>query len=69
MGGDYVPYMEVDFIFFLRPTLMMIIHMPIRIREESKQITEVLSFYDLNVDTAINKVCILIHFSNSSTHW
>ena len=48
---------------------MMIIHMPIRIREESKQITEVLSFYDLNVDTAINKVCILIHFSNSSTHW
>ncbi len=69
MGGDYVPYMEVDFIFFLRPTLMMIIHMPIRIREESKQITEVLSFYDLNVDTVINKVCILIHYSNSSTHW
>ena len=69
MGGDYVPYMEVDFIFFLRPILMMIIHTPIRIREESKQITEVLSFYDLNVDTVINKVCILIHFSNNSTHW
>lgn len=69
MGGDYVPYMEVDFIFFLRPILLMIIHMPIQIREESKQITEVLSFYDLNVDTAINKVFILIHFSNSSTHW
>jgi len=68
MGGDYVPYMEVDFIF-LRPILMMITHMPIRIREESKQITEVLSIYDLNVDTAINKVCILIHFSNRSTHW
>lgn len=69
MGGDYVPYMEVDFIFCLRPILMIIIYMPIRIREECKQITEVFSFYDLNVDTAIEKVCILIHFSNSSTHW
>jgi hypothetical protein len=48
---------------------MIIIYMPIRIREESRQITEVFSFYDLNVDTAIDKVCILIHFSNSSTHW
>jgi hypothetical protein len=69
MGGDYAPYMEADFIFCLRPILIMITYMPIRIREESKQITEVFSFYDLNVDTAIDKVCILIHFSNSSTHW
>jgi hypothetical protein len=60
MGGDFI---------FLRPILMIIIYMPIRIREESKQITEVFSFYDLNVDSAIDKVCILIHFSNSSTHW
>jgi hypothetical protein len=50
MGGDFI---------FLRPILMIIIYMPIRIREESKQITEVFSFYDLNVDTAM---CV---YSNS----
>ena len=35
-GGNSVPYIGVDFIFFLGRILILYKHMPIRIREEGK---------------------------------